>query len=442
MNNPIKIQKYDKNWPLLYKKESTELYSLLNGLIKCIYHIGSTSIPNMPSKPMIDMLIEVSNIDEIYLIEKKLLERGYENVSRDIIPFRSFLTKRESEETYYLIHFYEVGDPQVQRHLRFKNYLLHDTESFDVYANLKLELARSFTDDILSYVCGKSRFVKSIDYKAKIDSNSLTAKLSEPNKGYFTKDWTQEQITHAIIANLNLMLTHYAQYDLTVEFIRIPKYVLVNTKLPNRNLNHILDTHSEVTDATIRQVINDLTSTNTPFSWWVFPTDQMSNLSKRLSQLGLNLLETKSAIYLDLDKWQSKIEDNIQIKKVTNQNDLKDLLSLLDDDTNSMTTSLERTLKMHTADDPIEFYVGYKNNIPISHGILVYYSQIVGLYQYPSKGACSLEDELLMKKCLIRKAKDQDYHMITTLASSSELPNYLALGFKINCEIERFTNSA
>src|SRR5687768_12128363 len=119
--NKIVVIAYDPCWPEEYIKESQVIKNALAEYLRMIHHIGSTSIPNMPAKPVIDMILEIENIDDIDLISKKLYALGYADLSRQIIPHRSFFTYRIDENISFHLHLYERGDPQVKRHVIFKD---------------------------------------------------------------------------------------------------------------------------------------------------------------------------------------------------------------------------------------------------------------------------------------------------------------------------------
>ena len=115
--NPIKVVSpykvevvpYDKHWPHLFKYEANCIQKALGECLREIYHIGSTSIPNMPAKPAIDMMLAIDNLDDIHFISEKLTQLNYDSIRRSIIPHVSFFTKRLDQTIRFHLHLHERG---------------------------------------------------------------------------------------------------------------------------------------------------------------------------------------------------------------------------------------------------------------------------------------------------------------------------------------------
>ncbi len=162
----VELVPYDKKWASFYEKESQNIKNALGNHLIEIHHIGSTAIPNMPAKPVIDIMLECDNLDNIDLITKQLNTLNYYNIRRHIIPHRSFFTRRQDKEISYHLHIRERGDPQIKRHVNFRDYLVNHPEDANAYALLKAKLADQFADNINNYVFGKDKLVQEIDRKA------------------------------------------------------------------------------------------------------------------------------------------------------------------------------------------------------------------------------------------------------------------------------------
>src|SRR5438552_363812 len=123
MTNPrtVEIVPYDIRWPELFKRESLRIQQTLGDHIREIYHIGSTAIPNMPAKPVIDIMLGCENLDYIDLISEKLNSLNYHNIRRQIIPHRSFFVRRQDEQISFHLHIHERGSPQIKRHVNFRD---------------------------------------------------------------------------------------------------------------------------------------------------------------------------------------------------------------------------------------------------------------------------------------------------------------------------------
>jgi GrpB-like predicted nucleotidyltransferase (UPF0157 family) len=232
MKNPRKVElaPYDPRWPDLFKQEASRIKNALGNQLNEIYHIGSTAIPNMPAKPVIDMMLVCDNLDQIDLIAEKLSGLNYHDLRRQIIPHRSFFIRRQDSNISFHLHIHERGSSQIKRHVNFRDYVIQHPADAKAYAALKITLAKQFSDDMNSYLFGKDKLVQEIDEKAKLWPKRKNDYLKE-NTETEDKNWSHERLVKAMVTNLNVHMTHFAQYLNQVELIRIPGFTIVNSGL-------------------------------------------------------------------------------------------------------------------------------------------------------------------------------------------------------------------
>jgi GrpB-like predicted nucleotidyltransferase (UPF0157 family) len=166
----IVIVEYDREWVELFNREAIYLQNLLGeALILRIEHFGSTAIPGMPAKPIIDMLVEIPNFDRIQQEAlPKLADAGYEYLWRgDRPPGHMMMIKRspDGRRTHH-IHMATAGHKLWER-LYFRDYLCKYSAEATRYAQLKRDLAAQFPSDREAYTNGKSEYVALITTKAK-----------------------------------------------------------------------------------------------------------------------------------------------------------------------------------------------------------------------------------------------------------------------------------
>ena len=129
------------------------------------YHIGSTAIPGIMAKPVIDILLEVKSIDKIDELDKEFEGLGYE-VKRDYgIEGRRFFQKGKNERTHH-IHIFESGNTEIERHRLFVEFMQAHPGSAAEYEKLKLKLIKQHKGDPEKYSQGKLTFIQSIDKDA------------------------------------------------------------------------------------------------------------------------------------------------------------------------------------------------------------------------------------------------------------------------------------
>jgi len=163
----VGVVSYNPNWKKMYKEESEKIKNILNDIIIDIHHIGSTAIPGIKAKPVIDILVEVKDIEAVDQYNHKMEELGYEVMGEYGIPKRRFFRKGGNNRTHH-IHIFQVGNEEIERHINFKEYLIAHPDKGREYSKLKEKLTNKYTHDVENYTNSKSDFIKEIDRKAKL----------------------------------------------------------------------------------------------------------------------------------------------------------------------------------------------------------------------------------------------------------------------------------
>lgn len=178
MSSSLKIVPYDNQWPAMFVQEAKLIQHALGSNCLIIHHIGSTSVPGLPAKPIIDILPVVNNILDVDKTNLAMEELGYEVKGEYGITFRRYFQKSKIERTHN-VHVYEKGDPEIDRYLKFRDWMRSHKEDAQAYADLKIELASKFPGDILQYCNGKDAFVANIDAKDGFDGWRMVKALTD-----------------------------------------------------------------------------------------------------------------------------------------------------------------------------------------------------------------------------------------------------------------------
>lgn len=149
----------------MFAEESARLVGILLTEIVACHHIGSTAIPGILAKPIIDILLEVKDIQKIDLYNDQLIGSGYLPRGENGIPGRRYFIKEIDGVRTYHVHTFQVGNPEIARHINFRDYLISHPAEADRYSRLKAELAQQYPQDTKSYTEGKTDFIRSIDEK-------------------------------------------------------------------------------------------------------------------------------------------------------------------------------------------------------------------------------------------------------------------------------------
>ena len=165
MKRKIEVIEYNPEWPKLYSIEIELVKRVLSSEILKTHHIGSTAVPNLAAKPVIDILLEVKDVDRLDKYDAEMEQLGYSPKGEFGIPARRFYLKGEIYRTHH-IHAFNENSFDIKRHLAFRDYLIANPVAANEYGRLKLESAKKCNDDIAEYITLKSVFIKSNEQKA------------------------------------------------------------------------------------------------------------------------------------------------------------------------------------------------------------------------------------------------------------------------------------
>lgn len=163
------IVDYQENWPELFEAERQRLATAVGVFVETIEHIGSTSVPGLAAKPVIDITIGVKDLaaaDEN--VVQAIVDLGYEYVPdfEDVMPTRRYFRRSNAEGMRtHQIHLWQVDDPEYERHIVFRDYLRAHPDEAAAYGELKRKLAEKF-DSVNDYADAKTGFIKERERRA------------------------------------------------------------------------------------------------------------------------------------------------------------------------------------------------------------------------------------------------------------------------------------
>lgn len=161
----VEVTPYNNSWPVMFEEEANKLREIFGSEIIEIYHIGSTSVYGLIAKPTVDIMPVVRNIDHIDNFNTAMIKIGYEPKGENCLNGRRYFRKGGNKRTHH-IHFYQIGNPTIERHLAFRNYLRSHPDAVKEYDHLKIELSQRYPNDMEAYISGKNRLVLEIEQKA------------------------------------------------------------------------------------------------------------------------------------------------------------------------------------------------------------------------------------------------------------------------------------
>ncbi|MEL6864240.1 MAG: GrpB family protein [Bacteroidota bacterium] len=161
----LTVVDYNPNWPNAFEQEAIHLRALLGELLVEIHHIGSTAVPNLKAKPIIDMMPEVTSLAALDDKSEVMIQLGYEVMGEMGIPGRRYFRKGGEHRTHQ-VHAFVAGDPNIQRHLAFRDYLRTHKEIAAEYGALKSQIAQNTHNNIEKYWQAKAPFIQFHESKA------------------------------------------------------------------------------------------------------------------------------------------------------------------------------------------------------------------------------------------------------------------------------------
>lgn len=159
----IVVTPYNPDWPKMFEREAAKIQEALGSNCLAVHHIGSTAVPGLSAKPVIDMIGVVQNPEEAI---KPLENLSFKYKGEFNIPMRFYFNRSEDIEAN--LHVYAEGHPEIELNLLFRDYLRSHPEARDTYADLKKNLlaepsSYEKTNSLFTgYNLGKDAFIRKI----------------------------------------------------------------------------------------------------------------------------------------------------------------------------------------------------------------------------------------------------------------------------------------
>jgi GrpB-like predicted nucleotidyltransferase (UPF0157 family) len=163
--DPIEIVAYDPEWPARFESWRRKLAAALGPVARRIDHFGSTSVPGLPAKPVIDIQVSVDDMNHEELYVPQIESLGVQLRSRDDDHrfFRPFAGRPREVH----IHVCNLGSEWARKDLLFAAYLRHDTGARMEYLRGKTQAAADWADDRIAYTEAKNEVIHSIAVRAE-----------------------------------------------------------------------------------------------------------------------------------------------------------------------------------------------------------------------------------------------------------------------------------
>jgi GrpB-like predicted nucleotidyltransferase (UPF0157 family)/RimJ/RimL family protein N-acetyltransferase len=168
MSRQVELETHDPEWFRQFEAEAERLTAVFQPNLVTIHHIGSTAVPGIKAKPIIDIMVVVYDIEQVDATNGTMGQLGYIAKGENGINGRRYF--RKGSDTYHThhIHTYQDGHPDIARHLNFRDYLIAHPDVARAYSRLKEDLARKYESDPPLYTDSKTGFIREVEEKAVV----------------------------------------------------------------------------------------------------------------------------------------------------------------------------------------------------------------------------------------------------------------------------------
>lgn len=160
LNGPVRLESYDTEWPRLYEREAARIRSVLGDRVLLLEHVGSTSVPGLAAKPVIDMLLVVADPAEEAAYIPSLELTGYRLVARHPGWYQHRMLAEP--DTDINLHVLPPGSTETERTLRFRDRLRASEADRELYERTKRQLAARQWTDLRQYTDAKAEVIETI----------------------------------------------------------------------------------------------------------------------------------------------------------------------------------------------------------------------------------------------------------------------------------------
>ena len=169
INEKVELSAYSPHWIALFQSERAYLQNSITNYRPVIEHIGSTAIPEMYAKPVVDIMVGLKEYPIADDIIEIMLSHGYRHHGEAGVTGRTYFTKRQ-EKGNFNAHITLLGGVVWNDNLLLRDYLINHREVAESYSKLKQKIIESGADTLLEYSEKKSNFILRMIEEARIDS--------------------------------------------------------------------------------------------------------------------------------------------------------------------------------------------------------------------------------------------------------------------------------
>lgn len=164
----VELHPHSPEWAKMAAAESARLKAILGDVLVTVHHIGSSAIPGILAKPIVDLIPVVTGLPSLDAREQAIRDLGYKWYGEFGLEGRRYctLTDPDTGKRRFQLHCYEAASPSVARHLAFRDYLIAYPEVAKEYEAEKIRAAKLQPGDTLAYNAEKNGWIKRVERDA------------------------------------------------------------------------------------------------------------------------------------------------------------------------------------------------------------------------------------------------------------------------------------
>lgn len=159
--NRIQVVDYDPEWPGAFERVRSYVWPAVRDIALSVEHVGSTAVPGLRAKPVIDVCVVVLSTEEVPASIERLARTGYVHRGNLGVPEREAFRSPDGLPRHHL-YLSPRESLSLKNHLGLRDYLRSHSEAARAYGELKAALAHRFPEDINNYIAGKTEFILGI----------------------------------------------------------------------------------------------------------------------------------------------------------------------------------------------------------------------------------------------------------------------------------------
>lgn len=163
----VALSEPTNEWREEFEKQREVLKNIFKEDLVDIQHVGSTAIPGLKAKPIVDIAVAVNDLEDVLKYVDELAKEGYEFRGNAGVEGRYFFAKGDPENRTHYLHTEPIDSSNWETHIFFRDYLIEHPELIKEYEDLKVELAEKYPEERSKYTAGKNDFITGVLEKAR-----------------------------------------------------------------------------------------------------------------------------------------------------------------------------------------------------------------------------------------------------------------------------------